>query len=56
MEDLKRFFVEEEAMGTIEVVLIAAVLISLALLFKGKAVDFVKYQMDELDKATVTFP
>ncbi len=36
MKDLKRFFVEEEANGVVEVVLILVVLIAMVALFKEK--------------------
>lgn len=39
---LKAFLVEEDGMGTAEVVIIAAVLVAIALLFKNKISIFVK--------------
>ncbi len=41
MSTLGRFIYEEDAMGTVEVVLIAAVLIGLGLVFKKSALTFV---------------
>ncbi len=38
---LKEFLVEEDGMGTAEVVIIAAVLVTIALLFKEKITAFV---------------
>ena len=39
MELLRSFFKEEEGIGTIEIVLIAVVLIGLVLLFKGQIME-----------------
>ncbi len=44
---LKEFLVEEDGMGTAEVVIIAAVLVAIALLFKNKISIFVKTILDE---------
>ena len=38
---VKGFLKEEEGMGTVEIVLIIAVLVAIALLFKGKITEFV---------------
>lgn len=38
---LKRFITEEDGLGTVEIVLIIAVLVGLALLFKKQIVGFV---------------
>lgn len=38
---VKGFFKEEEGMGTVEIVLIIAVLVAIALLFKDKITTFV---------------
>lgn len=40
MNFLKGFWKEEEAMGTIEIVIIIAVLVALALLFKDQLEEF----------------
>lgn len=53
MNDLKRFILEEEAMGTVEVVLIAAVLIGIGLLFKNAVVDFVKRHIAQMESFEV---
>lgn len=39
---LKRFWREEEGMGTVEIVIIIAVLVAVALIFRGAIVTFVK--------------
>lgn len=49
MSNLKRFFAEEEGMGTVELVLIIVVLIALVLLFKSTVVKLVQ---DALNKIT----
>jgi Flp pilus assembly pilin Flp len=38
----KRFICEEDGMGTVEIVIIIAVLVSVALIFKDGITDFVK--------------
>lgn len=41
MELLKRFYEEEDGMGTVEIVMIIAALVCIALLFREKMVQFV---------------
>lgn len=42
MKDLfRRFMYEEEGMGTVEVIIIIAVLVGVALLFRKKLIEFV---------------
>ena len=53
MSDLKRFFYEEEAMGTVEVVLIVAVLIGIGLLFKNAVVGFVTKHLKQMKDVEV---
>jgi len=53
MSELKRFIYEEDAMGTVEVVLIAAVLIGIALMFKETIVKFVDGQLKNIEKGKV---
>ncbi|AEV69398.1 Flp1 family type IVb pilin [Acetivibrio clariflavus] len=40
---IKNFIMEEDGMSTVEVVLIIAVLVGLAILFKNYITDFVQY-------------
>lgn len=47
---LKRFWHEEDGMGTIEVVIIIAVLVAVALIFKDGITKFVKDLMADLFK------
>lgn len=47
-EMLKRFWHEEDGMGTIEVVIIIAVLVAVALIFKNGITEFVKSLMNKL--------
>ncbi len=49
MEEVKRFFLEEDAVSTVEIVLIVIVLIGLVVLFKSQIVSIVQ---NILDKAT----
>ena len=48
MRNFKRFLCEEEAMGTLEVILISAVLIGAAILFKGKIMSIVDTMTSDL--------
>ena len=48
MKNFKRFICEEEAMGTLEVILISAVLIGAAILFKEKIMDIVNTMTGDL--------
>ncbi len=43
---LKGFWQEEDAMGTIEIVIIIAVLVAIAILFKDKITQFATRLMD----------
>lgn len=53
---VKGFLKEEEGMGTVEIVLIIAVLVAIALLFKDKITEFVNKALgnifDGLDSET----
>jgi len=53
MKDLKRFICEEEAMGTVEVVLIVAVLIGIGLLFKNAVIEFVTKHLGQMEGVEV---
>ena len=48
---LKRFWNEEDGMGTIEIVIIIAVLVAVALIFKDTIIAFVTDLMQKLFKA-----
>jgi len=50
MKNFKRFLCEEDAMGTLEVILISAVLIGAAILFKGKIMAIVNTMTGDLTK------
>lgn len=52
MELLKNFFKEEEGIGTIEIVLIAVVLIGLVLLFKGQIMELFEKIMTKISGDT----
>lgn len=45
---LKRFWNEEDGMGTIEIVIIIAVLVAVALIFKSTITDFVGKLMKDV--------
>jgi hypothetical protein len=48
MNQIKKFIYEEEAMGTLEVILISAVLIGAALVFKGGITKIINDMMGNL--------
>lgn len=48
MNFIKKFLRDEEGMETIEVVVIIAVLVTVALVFKGKITEYVGSLTDEL--------
>lgn len=54
MKNLRRFFKEEDGMGTVEVVLIIVVLIALVIIFKDSIMDVVEKIMDAIDADTDT--
>lgn len=43
---LRRFWHKEKGMGTVEIVIIVAVLVGVALLFRGQITNFVKEATD----------
>ena len=45
---LKRFVTEEDGMGTVEVIIIIAVLVGVALLFRNQLIKFVNSIIDNL--------
>lgn len=45
---LRRFITEEEGMGTVEVIIIIAVLVGVALLFRKQLINFVNGIIDNL--------
>lgn len=45
---LKEFWQEEEGMGTVEIVLIIAVLVSIALIFRNQVIDFVRTNLQSI--------
>ena len=53
MEMLKRFYSEEEGMGTVEIVMIIAALRCVALLFRKRIMQFAN---DVMDKVFTTNP
>lgn len=50
MELLKRFWTEEDGMGTVEIVMIIAALMCIALLFRKQVVKFASDIMDKVFK------
>lgn len=56
MMKLSAFLKEEDGMGTAEVVIIAAVLVAIAILFKERITEFVKKIMERgLNEGNITF-
>lgn len=48
VETIKRFITEEDGMGTVEVIIIIAVLVGVALLFREQLIKFVNGIIDNL--------
>lgn len=48
MNMLKQFWQEEEGMATVEIVVILAVLVSIALIFRGQIIDFVRTRLSTI--------
>lgn len=48
MKLIKRFLNEEDGMGTVEIVIIVAVLVGLALLFRQQIFEFAQNVMDKV--------
>lgn len=44
----KSFLLEEDGLGTVEIVLIIAVLVAIALIFKNRIIAFVKDLLDRI--------
>lgn len=55
MEDLKRFFAEEDAVSTVEVILILVVLIALVVLFREQITSLVKGILDKVTNQANSF-
>ncbi len=45
---LQEFWQEEEGMGTVEIVLIIAVLVSIALIFRNQVIEFVRSNLESI--------
>ncbi|KAB3532807.1 Flp1 family type IVb pilin [Alkaliphilus serpentinus] len=45
---MKSFWLEEDGLGTVEIVLIIAVLVALALIFKNAIIGFVRRILDNI--------
>lgn len=50
MEDFKKFWNEEEGLGTVEMVLLLAALVSIALMMRMGLLDFMKNTLDKILK------
>lgn len=48
MNILKKFWMEEDGMGTVEIILIIAVLVIIALLFRNKIMEWVESMIEKL--------
>lgn len=49
---LKRFFKDEKAMGTVEVILIIVVLVALVIIFRNQITEIVNSLFDKITKQT----
>ncbi len=48
-DKLKEFILDEKGMGTLEVLLIVAILVAIALLFREKIIDWVSTLLEKSD-------
>ncbi len=49
MLDIKRFFLEEDGIGVVEVILIIAVIIAVVIIFKDRIKEFVQSIFDNVE-------
>lgn len=56
MDMWKRFYEEEDGMGTVEIVMIIAALMCIALMFRKQVVEFAKGIMDTVFGTVVDAP
>ncbi len=49
MLDVKRFFLEEDGIGVVEVILIIAVIIAVVIIFKDRIKEFVQSIFDNVE-------
>lgn len=54
-QKISNFLKEEDGMGTLEVLLIVAVLVAIALLFRGKIIEWVNSLLDKSDSQIEQF-
>lgn len=55
MELWKQFYEEEDGLGTVEMVVLLAVLVSIALIFRKQVIDFVRSNLQSIfGNATTT--
>ena len=54
MTDLREFWNEEDGMGTVEMVLIIAALVAVALLFRNKIIEFIQTSLEKVFKGADT--
>lgn len=55
MELWKQFYEEEDGLGTVEMVVLLAVLVSIALIFRKQVIDFVRNNLQSIfGQATTT--
>lgn len=48
MELLRQFYEEEDGLGTVEMVVLLAVLVSIALIFRNQIIDFVRNNLQSI--------
>lgn len=48
MEMLRKFYEEEDGLGTVEMVMLIAALMAVALVFKDKVLEFVNHMMEQV--------
>lgn len=55
MKRIKQFLVEEDGMGTVEIILIIVVLIGLVIIFRNEITDIVQGLFDTITDRTSSF-
>jgi len=48
MKLLKSFLIEEDGLETVEIVVLLAVLVSIALIFRGQVIEFVRSNLSKI--------
>lgn len=53
LNEIKRFIKEDEALGTVEIVVLIAILVGVALLFKDRIMKLINSMFDKIDAGEI---